>query len=918
MKMLKKAVALLCAAACTFSIAGTFSLANETSAITPIQGSSLYVDRDGQNAYLCGIPVGSTADGVQSMLEGDCVFAKSGTLSTGDKVTLYADGAAAESAYVVIKGDVNGDGTVNAKDVVNMKKKLSDNALDELSEKACDANADGVFDEDDLNALSNFVIAEPVSATAMGTLEKSEYYEGEEFSPKGIYLNVSYSDGTTISYADGLTCEYGRGDGLCLEDEYVTVSFDGVSGTVAVTVLETVTFDARITVGQADCVLGVEGDNVELEYFSLGQDQRWRFTRQSDETYEIKHISSGLLLTADAAQEQANVGVSADADAATQRWSLEKASNGAYTIRSAAGAFVLDVFSAKLTDGSNVWLYTSNGTEAQAFDIRYISALEESALNDHLDIGDDIIASIKGVTSGKNLQVTSDDVLLKTKDNISSQLWRFARQSDGSYAVISQTSGKQLDVMGRKTNATSNAQVYKDVSSASQRWYVLQGDSGYIFVPKCSDVCVLEIKDSGTSDGVNIQTGEYSGKASSQQFALDIITQDYVSYVEPANIGSHFNATIKVGSKLVAISNSNAIVYSASEGADQVWRFERQSDGGYVLINNRFEQALDVAGASSADGTNVQIYTANGTAAQKWFVYEKEGKYILRSALANDAVLDAHEGAGTNLNNISLWELSYSDTQLFTIDKDNMSAMSFNIYCAKLTTDRMNRVITMMSKYTPDTIGIQEATLQWINYLNSNLGSKYAIVGCGRDGGTSGEYSAIMYNKHVFNLVDSGTRWLSDTPLSVSKYSESLYNRIMTYALLERKDNGERMLVINTHLDYPTNSTALRVKQYNVIQSFINSYTDYPTIITGDFNDQPGSSVYNTVTSNGFYDSAKNAAVRYEASTFTNFGAASQTLDYAFFSANDYDLRYYKVCNEMINGDYPSDHHPVYVRYALK
>lgn len=920
MKILKRAIALMCAVSCILSIAGTLAIATEESGkITVVDSCAMFVDRDSSGTFLCGVPAGSTAEKIESLLNGQCEFSKSGTLSTGDKVTLYSDGKMSETAAVIIFGDVNGDGTVNAKDVIHLKKALDTQITDSVLLKSYDIDANGSFTSADISALSDFITSSVESISIMGTPEKTSYYEGEQFSSKGIFINATYTNGKVISYADGISFSYKNGNAFSLGDTYVDVIFNGKSERLNVSVNEITSFEARITMGDSEYSVGVENANVQLESTALKSEQKWQFIKQSDGSYEIKHISSGLLLTVDGtAASQADVKVSADTNAAEQRWIISKTDDGAYTLYTKEGNFALDVYAGELTDGANIWLYNANGTSAQLFDIELISELEKRVEADALDIGNDMIASISGTVSGKNLDISSDNVLLRSETNVSSQLWRFSRQSDGSYSIISQASGKHLDVQGGKASSNANVHVYSNVSSSSQRWFILQDNGGYIFVPKCSYKYVLEIENGSTLDGASIHTGKYTGKVSSQQFTVKKLTQDYVSYVKPANIGTSFNAAVKVGSKCLAISDSNAIVYSASEGADQVWRFERQSDGSYVLMNNRFDKALDVAGASSADNTNIQIYTANNSNAQRWFIYNKEDKFIFRSALSNNAVMDAHDGADTNLANISLWTLTYSPTQLFTITKGEMKAMSFNIFCNNMNSTRIDRVITMMRTYTPDTIGIQEATNQWINLLNSNVGNVYAIVGCGRDGGTNGEYSAVMYNKHIFNLIDSGTKWLSDTPDSVSKYSESSYNRIFTYALLERKDDGRRMLVINTHLDHPNGASALRAKQYRVIQSFINTYGDYPTLLTGDFNDTPGTQVYNSVVGSGFLDSAKNASTRYEASTFTNYGADSRVLDYAFFSAGDYDLKYYKVCNEKINGDFPSDHHPVYTRYILK
>ena len=55
------------------------------------------------------------------------------------------------------------------------------------------------------------------------------------------------------------------------------------------------------------------------------------------------------------------------------------------------------------------------------------------------------------------------------------------------------------------------------------------------------------------------------------------------------------------------------------DGDDQKWRLIPEGDGYYRIVTKSNESlALDVYGAIPDDGTNVQIYTVNGSAAQRW------------------------------------------------------------------------------------------------------------------------------------------------------------------------------------------------------------------------------------------------------------------------------------------------------------
>ena len=145
---------------------------------------------------------------------------------------------------------------------------------------------------------------------------------------------------------------------------------------------------------------------------------------------------------------------------------------------------------------------------------------------------------------------------------------------------------------------------------------------------------------------------------------------------------------------------------------------------------------------------------------------------------------------------------------------EKIKVMSYNLKNGSPSAERKENTIKDIADYMPDTIGTQETHLKWINALTeSELLSDYALVGEQRYGDEAprtqndNEASAILYRKSKFNLIDSGTYWLSETPEKVnSKLEGSKYVRIMTYVVLERKSDGVRFVHINTHLNSPVSN----------------------------------------------------------------------------------------------------------------
>jgi len=306
----------------------------------------------------------------------------------------------------------------------------------------------------------------------------------------------------------------------------------------------------------------------------------------------------------------------------------------------------------------------------------------------------------------------------------------------------------------------------------------------------------------------------------------------------------------------------------------------------------------------------------------------EDGKYLL-SSKNNTVILASKTNTGMlNATDALVEKLTpkdgnkdsdYTVGQGFSseiVEKETLSTMSFNVYVGNIVNERIERVISMIIKYSPDTFGVQEANAKWMNALADAL-PEYAYVGEGRDGGgTNGEYSAVFYKKDKFNLIDGGTKWLSDTPdVKGSKYEESNCVRIMSYAVLERKADGVRFIHVNTHLDHI--SSEAREKQTSVLLKEISKLPALPVILTGDFNCNSSSAPYSKIGAK-FEDASSIAEEAKNDPTFHGYEGKTSIIDFIFFKKDSsFIVNLYKVCNEEINGNFASDHHPVYSEYIL-
>ena len=76
-------------------------------------------------------------------------------------------------------------------------------------------------------------------------------------------------------------------------------------------------------------------------------------------------------------------------------------------------------------------------------------------------------------------------------------------------------------------------------------------------------------------------------------------------------------------------------------------------------------------------------------------------------------------------------------------------------------------------------------------------------MGVGRDDGAEkGEFMAVYYLRDRFELLDSGTFWLSETPDKVSRGWDGACNRTVTWVELKDRKSGKEFFYFNTHLDH--------------------------------------------------------------------------------------------------------------------
>ncbi len=176
---------------------------------------------------------------------------------------------------------------------------------------------------------------------------------------------------------------------------------------------------------------------------------------------------------------------------------------------------------------------------------------------------------------------------------------------------------------------------------------------------------------------------------------------------------------------------------------------------------------------------------------------------------------------------------------------------------------------------------------------------QYGSIGVGRDDGFSaGEFSNILYNKHNWSPVESGTFWMCQDIMGPPKCKSHLdqgVTRVGSWGrFLSKSDASQYVYIYNFHLDHQSDASrtfSIRTLM-DEIQARRQRYLsnggieNIPVIVTGDFNMGEDSDGVQLMRDSGFVDTFRDLYPHEtDVGTFHGFTGVSSTgakIDYVF------------------------------------
>lgn len=393
----------------------------------------------------------------------------------------------------------------------------------------------------------------------------------------------------------------------------------------------------------------------------------YSFTKQSDGSYMIKNDYSGFALGL--SESSAIVGAKIQESTTAQSWIIYGDNTGGYYIGIKSKPYyimsvdsnnnlVLDIYGSST---SNPLKLTPNSTGKIEDGIYTITSALQS----------NYVLDLEGNS-------TKNDANIRMWTSNSSKGQEFSVQYDvssGFYTILPSYSGRSLDIVSGKMKDGTNILQYDKNTSCAQRYAIIKNNSGnYTIQASCNMNYAFDVADGKIANGTNVRIWTNSGSKGQQwQFKKKVAEPE-----KPAETNTSTPSTdTKTNTETAPAQTTKPTTTPAPEKNNYV------KNGTYYInsaLKKRF--VIDAAGGKTAKGTNIQVYSRNDTASQRFkIVYSEKRNAYKMTNVKSSLDLDLKSGLAKNDSNIDLWLPNGSCAQYWRLIKTKRGNYNLQSTC---------------------------------------------------------------------------------------------------------------------------------------------------------------------------------------------------------------------------------------------
>ncbi len=418
---------------------------------------------------------------------------------------------------------------------------------------------------------------------------------------------------------------------------------------------------------------------------------------------------------------------------------------------------------------------------------------------DPVDMGADFYAHIRQTATG--LYVTDKDYNVSVSEGVfdASQTWHFIRQGNGSYVISTDSSAMCWDVDNANYSDGTNIKMFNQNGNAAQNFFIYY-IAGNFYFKTLKDDKTVDV-DANTKN-IQIWGGE-TGIATKDQDPLSYNARSFEIFklnLDWGNwnlvLGNNLECYIRNKSSglLLTADGSNAVFTEPTYADNQKWIVTRNEYGGHEIKSAQSGMALDVAAADMVQGTNVDLYEANGSKAQRFFFINAGDTMVYIKPSYASAVLDMDAtNKDVHLYYQSTTDIGYA-AQIFELITENHLDSNFAVSTPKYFGESLEANIVLVSSgtaLTDNTSGITMSNLtdnasQTWKFTYDKEWNAYKIVG------SSGKALDV-----------EGAGWWDGVPVSTYESNDTPAQRFRFYSCgngyIISPVNSQRVIDIDTN-----------------------------------------------------------------------------------------------------------------------
>lgn len=277
-------------------------------------------------------------------------------------------------------------------------------------------------------------------------------------------------------------------------------------------------------------------------------------------------------------------------------------------------------------------------------------------------------------SNGANIQ-------LYEANDTAAQQFKVSHDSQGYVTFTNVKSGRVLDVNGAVVKDAGNIQQYTSNGTRAQKWIVKRDGDGYIIISALNSNYVLDLYGAVINNYRNIQLYSYNGtnaqrwnitKYDSKEKRINDLAIQNKNIIADGvyEICSVKNRDYTLDVNGASSENgANIQLYLRNGTLAQAFKVSHDSQGFVTFTNVNSGKVLDLDGAVTWNGRNIHQYASNGTRAQKWIVQKSGSGYAIVSAIDISYVLDLRNGTVSSGSNIQLYKSNNTAAQQWVFNK---------------------------------------------------------------------------------------------------------------------------------------------------------------------------------------------------------------------------------------------------------